>query len=154
MKYIGCCCCTHKIKFEDNSFCCSRDVLQPLVNVSLSDEEFPYSTTQLVQVAGHLCRAVRFSLVGELGWELHIPWDSCSAVYKAIWEHGKKYGLRHAGYRALHSLSSEKGKLLLNDSNPINLFCTWLHAVLSLFSWATAPVSGRQLVRYEVLVGQ
>lgn len=102
----------------------SRDVLQPLVNVSLSDEEFPYSTTQLVQVAGHLCRAVRFSLVGELGWELHIPWDSCSAVYKAIWEHGKKYGLRHAGYRALHSLSSEKGYRLWNadlrtDDNPL-----------------------------------
>lgn len=123
-------------------------MLQPLVNVSLSDEEFPYSTTQLVQVAGQLCRAVRFSLVGELGWELHIPWDSCSTVYKAIWEHGKKYGLQHAGYRALHSLSSEKGKLLLNDSNPFNPFCTWLHAFLSLFSWVIAPVSGRQLVRF------
>lgn len=86
-------------------------MLQPLVNASLGDEEFPYSTTQLVQVAGHLCRAVRISLVGELGWELHIPWDSCSPVYKAILEQGKKYGLRHAGYRALNSLSSEKGKL-------------------------------------------
>jgi sarcosine dehydrogenase len=88
----------------------SRDVLQPLMNVSLSDEEFPYSTTQLVKVAGHLCRAVRISSVGELGWELHIPWDSCVPVYKAIWEYGKKYGLKHAGYRALHSLNNEKGK--------------------------------------------
>jgi glycine cleavage system aminomethyltransferase T len=124
------------------------------VNVGLSDEEFPYSTSQLVQVAGHLCRAVRYSLVGELGWELHIPWDSCSAVYEAILIHGKKYDLKHAGYRALHSLSIEKGMLFLNDNNPINLFCMWLHAFVSLFSWAIAPVSGRQLVRYDVLVGQ
>lgn len=93
------------------SFPFSRDVLQPLMNVGLNDEEFPYSTTQLVKVAGHLCRAVRISSVGELGWELHIPWDSCVPVYKAIWEHGKKYGLKHAGYRALHSLNNEKGKL-------------------------------------------
>ena len=80
------------------------------MDVDLSDEEFPYSTTRLVRVAGHLCRAVRISFVGELGWELHVPWDSCPIVYKAIWEQGNKHGLRHAGYRALHSLSSEKGK--------------------------------------------
>lgn len=129
-------------------------MLQPLVNVSLSDEEFPYSTTQLVQVAGHLCRAVRFSLVGELGWELHIPWDFCSAVYKAIWEQGKKYGMKHAGYRAFHSLSSEKGKPLLTDRNPINFFCTWLYVFLSLFIWAIAQISGCQLVRNEVLIVQ
>ncbi|KDR18080.1 Sarcosine dehydrogenase, mitochondrial, partial [Zootermopsis nevadensis] len=102
----------------------SRDVLQPLVNTSLGDEEFPYSTTHLVRVADHLCRAVRISSVGELGWQLHIPWDSCSSVYKAILEQGKKYGLRHAGYRALNSLSSEKGYHLWNadlrtDDNPL-----------------------------------
>ncbi|KAJ4441685.1 hypothetical protein ANN_11543, partial [Periplaneta americana] len=102
----------------------SRDLLQPLVDVSLSDEEFPYSTTQLVRLAGHLCRAVRVSLVGELGWEFHIPWDSCSPIYKAIVEQGNKHGLRHAGYRALHSLSSEKGYRIWNtdlrtDDNPL-----------------------------------
>ncbi|KAJ9576455.1 hypothetical protein L9F63_006668, partial [Diploptera punctata] len=102
----------------------SRDLLQPLVDVDLSDEQFPYSTTRLVRVAGHLCRAVRISFVGELGWELHVPWDSCVAVYKAIWEHANKHGLRHAGYRALHSLSSEKGYHLWNadlrsEDNPL-----------------------------------
>jgi sarcosine dehydrogenase len=100
-----------------NINCCSgsfsREVLQPLMNVVLSDEEFPYSTTQLVKVAGHLCRAVRISSVGELGWELHVPWDSCPPVYAAIWEQGKKYGMKHAGYRALNSLNNEKGKLIL-----------------------------------------
>jgi len=89
--------------------CFSRALLQPLLDVNLSDEAFPYMTTKLVKVAGHMCRAVRISFVGEIGWELHIPWDSCRAVYKAIWDQGKRHALRHAGYRALTSLSCEKG---------------------------------------------
>jgi len=91
-------------------------VLQPLLDVDLSDDTFPYATTQLVTVAGHLCRAVRFSSVGELGWELHIPSDSCLPVYKAVWTEGLKHGLRHAGYRALTCLSSEKGMQILRLS--------------------------------------
>ncbi|KAJ4441684.1 hypothetical protein ANN_11542, partial [Periplaneta americana] len=87
----------------------SRALLQPLLDVDLSDEAFPYTTTKLVKLAGHLCRSVRISFVGEMGWELHIPRDSCLPVYKEIWKQGKKHGLRHAGYRALDSLSSEKG---------------------------------------------
>jgi sarcosine dehydrogenase len=94
---------------EFKTHCCSRAVLQPLLDVDLSDETFPYATTKVVTVAGRLCRAVRISSVGELGWELHIPWDSCLPVYKAVWTEGLKHGLRHAGYRALVSLSSEKG---------------------------------------------
>ncbi|PSN29571.1 hypothetical protein C0J52_25788 [Blattella germanica] len=87
----------------------SRDILQPLVDTELSNEAFPYSTTKLVNLAGHLCRAIRVSFVGELGWEFHIPQNSCSAVYKAIWQQGNKHGLRNAGYRTLQSLSCEKG---------------------------------------------
>ncbi|PNF21900.1 Sarcosine dehydrogenase, mitochondrial, partial [Cryptotermes secundus] len=87
----------------------SRALLQPLLDVELDNETFPYATTKLVKAAGHLCRAIRISFVGEMGWELHIPWDSCLPVYKALWAQGVKHGLRHAGYRALSSLSSEKG---------------------------------------------
>jgi glycine cleavage system aminomethyltransferase T len=71
---------------------------------------FPYSVSKIVKVAGHQVRAMRTSFVGELGWEIHIPWHSCIPVYLALWEHGKKFGMRHAGYRALYSLCSEKGE--------------------------------------------
>lgn len=89
----------------------SRDLLQTLVDVDLSNEVFPYMTARVVKVAGRLVRAMRTSIVGELGWELHIPWQSCLPVYNAIWEHGINFGLRQAGYRALYSLSAEKGEL-------------------------------------------
>lgn len=57
---------------------------------------------------------MRTSFVGELGWEIHVPEHACIPVYLALWEVGKNYGLRHAGYRALYSLCSEKGKCLIN----------------------------------------
>lgn len=54
-------------------------------------------------------RALRVSFVGELGWELHIPVESCIPVYLALMEAGKDFGLVNAGYRAIDSLSIEKG---------------------------------------------
>lgn len=66
-------------------------------------------TSKLTKVAGHTVRALRTSFAGELGWQLHIPSNACEAVYNAVKQEGLKYGLRHAGYRALYSLSCEKG---------------------------------------------
>ncbi|XP_046688762.1 LOW QUALITY PROTEIN: sarcosine dehydrogenase, mitochondrial-like, partial [Homalodisca vitripennis] len=86
----------------------SRELLQNIIDADLSNEVFPYRTARIIKVAGHTVRALRTSFVGELGWELHIPWQSCIPVYNAIWEEGLKFGLRQAGYRALYSLSSEK----------------------------------------------
>ena len=53
--------------------------------------------------------ALRVSFVGEMGWELHIPNESCVPVYRALMEAGKDKGLVNAGYRAIDSLSIEKG---------------------------------------------
>lgn len=54
-------------------------------------------------------RAMRLSFVGELGWELHAPGPSCLPVYQALMTAGAKHGLVNAGYRAIDSLSIEKG---------------------------------------------
>lgn len=76
----------------------------------LSNESFPFSTSKLVRINDELVHMFRLSFVGELGFELHIPRSSCQKVYKAVMECGKKYDMRLAGYRALYSLSCEKGK--------------------------------------------
>lgn len=54
---------------------------------------------------------MRLSFVGELGWELHIPKDACLPVYRAIMAAGAKHGIVNSGYRAIDSLSIEKGQL-------------------------------------------
>ncbi|MGH0119540.1 UNVERIFIED_CONTAM: hypothetical protein FKN15_006032 [Acipenser sinensis] len=54
-------------------------------------------------------RAMRLSFVGEMGWELHTPREACVPVYQAVMEAGAKHGICNAGYRAIDSLSIEKG---------------------------------------------
>ncbi|XP_014291636.1 sarcosine dehydrogenase, mitochondrial [Halyomorpha halys] len=102
----------------------SRELLQNLVDCDLSDANFPYKTSRIIKLAGIEVRAMRTSYVGELGWEIHVPEHACIPVYLALWEVGRNYGLRHAGYRALYSLCSEKGYRLWNsdvrvDDNPV-----------------------------------
>merc|ERR1711890_88681 len=63
----------------------------------------------MIEVAGHQVRALRVSFVGELGWELHIPNADCVPVYQAVMEAGKDMGIVNAAYRAIDSLSIEKG---------------------------------------------
>lgn len=88
----------------------SRELLQKLCPDSrFTNEDFPFSAHRLVNVGGHICRALRISFVGEMGWELHVPTSSAVAVYKSIMEAGKEFGIANAGYRAIDSLSIEKG---------------------------------------------
>ena len=102
----------------------SIDILQQLTSTSLLNADFPFGSHQPIFVAGHLVRAVRLTFVGELGWELHVPFSSCVSVYEAIMKVGNKYGIVNAGYRALDSLSIEKGyrhwhEDLRSDDNPL-----------------------------------
>ncbi|XP_032905303.1 sarcosine dehydrogenase, mitochondrial [Amblyraja radiata] len=87
----------------------SRTVLQDVLDVDLSNKAFPFSTHQVVKAAGHWVRAMRLSFVGEMGWELHVPRDACVPVHRAVMQSGAKFGIANAGYRAIDSLSIEKG---------------------------------------------
>lgn len=60
----------------------SRELLSALTSADLSDASFPFSTHQLIDFAGHPVRAMRLSFVGELGWELHVPYDGLLDVYR------------------------------------------------------------------------
>uniref|UniRef100_A0A8C2PQZ9 Sarcosine dehydrogenase, mitochondrial n=1 Tax=Cyprinus carpio TaxID=7962 RepID=A0A8C2PQZ9_CYPCA len=87
----------------------SRELLQEVLDSDLSNDAFPFSTHKIVNAAGHKVRAMRLSFVGEMGWELHVPKESCLPVYHAVMTAGAKYGICNAGYRAIDSLSIEKG---------------------------------------------
>ncbi|CAK9291809.1 unnamed protein product [Gordionus sp. m RMFG-2023] len=51
----------------------SRDILQPLVNVDLKNETFPFSSHKIALISNRYpVRLVRISFVGELGWEIHL----------------------------------------------------------------------------------
>lgn len=71
------------------------------------DSVIPFSTAlQDVDVAGVPgVRILRLTFVGELGFELHVPVSGAPSVYRALIARGAV----DAGYRAMDSLSAEKG---------------------------------------------
>jgi 4-methylaminobutanoate oxidase (formaldehyde-forming) len=87
----------------------SRAVLAELTDADLSNDAFPFGTSQHISVAGVEVLAIRLTYVGELGWELYIPRDDAIAVYDAIVVAGSGHGLVHAGYHALNTLRLESG---------------------------------------------
>jgi 4-methylaminobutanoate oxidase (formaldehyde-forming) len=87
----------------------SRDLLQTISNLDLSNEAFPFGSMNLINISGVPCNALRMSYVGELGWELYIPANQANSVYEEIVASGDSFGLRHAGFHAMNSLRLEAG---------------------------------------------
>jgi 4-methylaminobutanoate oxidase (formaldehyde-forming) len=87
----------------------SRALLGQLSDADLSNETFPFCTSQIISLGQATVRAVRITYVGELGWELHVPVSQATLVYDALMNAGQKFGLVNAGHYAVNSLRLEKG---------------------------------------------
>ncbi len=87
----------------------SRALLTRLGDADLSNEAFPFATSQEIDLAYARVRATRLTYVGELGWELYAPVEMATGLFDALIEAGGDLGLRLAGYHALDSLRCEKG---------------------------------------------
>jgi 4-methylaminobutanoate oxidase (formaldehyde-forming) len=87
----------------------SRELLQTLTSVDLSNRAFPFRTAREIDIGYARVLAVRITYVGELGYELHIPAEQAVHVYERLVEAGRAFGLAHVGLKALASLRLEKG---------------------------------------------
>lgn len=87
----------------------SRELLQSLTSADLSNEAFPFRTAREIDIGFARVLCVRITYLGELGYELNIRSEQATHVYDRVIETGKKFGLRHAGLKALASLRMEKG---------------------------------------------
>lgn len=79
----------------------SRDLLRPLVE-GVDDLSFSCALENLTVAGVQGVRCLRLTFVGELGFELHVPAAGATTVFNAI-------DAASAGYRAMDSLSAEKG---------------------------------------------
>ncbi len=86
----------------------ARDLLQTLTPANLSNDAFPFGTSQEIEIGYASVRASRITYVGELGWELYIPTEFATGVYDLIVEAGEEFGLSHVGMHAMNSLRTEK----------------------------------------------
>jgi glycine cleavage system aminomethyltransferase T/glycine/D-amino acid oxidase-like deaminating enzyme len=102
----------------------SRDLLQGLTRADLSDQAFPFATSQSIEVGYSTVRATRITYVGELGWELYVPTEFAVGVYELLTEAGAAHGLVPAGYYTINSLRLDKGYRAFGsdigpDENPV-----------------------------------
>ena len=87
----------------------SRELLQKLTTVDLSNDAFPFRAAREIDIGYARVLCVRITYLGELGYELYIPAEQAVHVYDKVLEAGAEFGLVHAGLRALGSLRMEKG---------------------------------------------
>jgi dimethylglycine dehydrogenase len=87
----------------------SREVLRRLTETDLGNDAFRWMQAREMHVAGQPVRALRVSYVGELGWELHPPIEALPALYDAVWEAGREFGIANYGLYAVNTMRIEKG---------------------------------------------
>lgn len=87
----------------------SRALLSKVSGTGLSNENFPFGTSQEIEIGYAQVRASRITYVGELGWELYIPAEFALHVFDTLVEAGREFGLRFAGMHAMNSCRTEKG---------------------------------------------
>ena len=87
----------------------SRELLQSITSVDLSNAAYPFRAAREIDIGYARVLCTRITYLGELGYELFIPAEQAVHVYDQVVAAGKKFGLVHAGLRALGSLRLEKG---------------------------------------------
>ncbi|MDT3435886.1 FAD-dependent oxidoreductase [Haloarcula sp. 1CSR25-25] len=108
----------------------ARKVLSKVTDVDLSDDAFPFFTSQQFFVKNIPVTALRVSYAGELGWELYTPSEYGERLWEHIMEAGEEYGICPYGNGALDSLRIEKGfrlwgKDLHTEHNPYEAGLGW-----------------------------
>jgi dimethylglycine dehydrogenase len=83
----------------------AADVLGPLTGSPLGN----WLTVREAEVAGVPARVLRISYVGELGFELHVERANASAVFLALEEAGRDFGMGYYGAYAANAMRLEKG---------------------------------------------
>ncbi|GAA2622729.1 FAD-dependent oxidoreductase [Streptomyces vastus] len=100
----------------------ARDILSQLTDADVSHEGFKFLNCREIDLDGITVLASRISYVGELGWELYVPFDQAAAVWDKLLATGAPHGARpvgigvyvttgriEKGYRAFgHELDAER----------------------------------------------
>ncbi len=93
----------------------ARKVLQPLTDVNLDPDAFPYLGIREGIVANVPARLSRVGFVGELGYEIHLPADGAITAWDAIMTAGQTHGICPFGVEAQRMLRLEKGHIIVSQ---------------------------------------
>ena len=95
----------------------SRKVLEKVTELDVGNETVPYMGYCQGVFAGVAGRLFRISFSGELGYEINVPADYGLALWEAIVEAGRPFGITPYGTEALGILRTEKGHVVGGELN-------------------------------------
>ena len=94
----------------------SRQVIERLESdIDFSKDDFPYLAVRQGRISGIPVIAIRVGFVGELGYELHVPWSNALAIWKDLFDAGEDLSIRAVGVEAQRILRLEKGHLIVGQ---------------------------------------
>jgi sarcosine oxidase subunit alpha len=94
----------------------AREALAPLIDgIDLSNAAFPHMSVRAGAVCSIPCRLFRVSFTGEQGFEVNVPSDYGQAVWEALIERGRAFGITPYGTEAMHVLRAERGFIIVGQ---------------------------------------
>jgi glycine cleavage system aminomethyltransferase T/glycine/D-amino acid oxidase-like deaminating enzyme len=69
----------------------ARALVQSCTDADLSNAAFPFASCRAVDFGSIRTLASRFSYVGELGWEIYVPFEHSIRLWDKLWEAGQPY---------------------------------------------------------------
>ncbi|MBM4423915.1 MAG: FAD-dependent oxidoreductase [Chloroflexi bacterium] len=75
----------------------ARDLVQSATEADMSNAAFPFGTCQWVDFGPIRALASRISYVGELGWEIYVPFEQAGRLWDTLWEAGRQFGVLPVG---------------------------------------------------------
>ena len=90
----------------------ARAFLQPLLDIDISNQAFPYMSCRQAHLAGVPILMFRIGFTGELGYELHLPAEYGDSLWRYLIEQGQPFNLKPFGVETQRILRLEKGHLI------------------------------------------
>jgi sarcosine oxidase subunit alpha len=96
----------------------ARDVVSPLVeDIDIERAAMPHMSVREGRIAGVPARVFRVSFTGELGYEINVPARHGRAVWEAVYDSGRAFGIVPYGTETMHVLRAEKGYIIVGQES-------------------------------------
>ena len=94
----------------------SRRVMEAMESdIDFSTETFPYLAVRQGTIEDIPVMALRVGFVGELGYELHVPWSKAITLWEQLFAAGSEFGIQPVGVEAQRILRLEKGHIIIGQ---------------------------------------
>jgi sarcosine oxidase, subunit alpha len=108
----------------------AREMLQPLTDIDLSNDVFPYMGARRGLVAGVPAILLRIGFTGELGYEMHVPMSYGLYLWETLMAAGRDHGIVAFGVEAQRVMRLEKGHIIVSQdtdglTNPLMADLGW-----------------------------